>query len=96
MYRKAIYEVLQASRDISLSCVCVCVFSHVVLCISVQTASMRAGKPFTGCVSADDSDTLNSIEVQTRQMIDWARTGFLPSGATGLEPPAGNASNSPD
>ncbi len=24
MYRKAIYEVLQASRDISLSCVCVC------------------------------------------------------------------------
>ncbi len=57
---------------------------------------MRAGKPFTGCVSADDSDTLNSIEVQTRQMIDWARTGFLPSGATGLEPPAGNASNSQD
>ncbi len=32
MYRKAIYEVLQASYDISLSCVivCVCVFSHVV------------------------------------------------------------------
>uniref|UniRef100_A0A9J7YF53 DNA (cytosine-5-)-methyltransferase n=1 Tax=Cyprinus carpio carpio TaxID=630221 RepID=A0A9J7YF53_CYPCA len=51
------------------------------------TASMRAGKPFSVCVSTDDSDSGNSVEVQTRQMIEWANSGFLPSGARGLEPP---------
>ncbi|XP_016353374.1 DNA (cytosine-5)-methyltransferase 3A-like isoform X4 [Sinocyclocheilus anshuiensis] len=53
----------------------------------LQTASMRAGKPFPVCVSTDDSDSGNSVEVQTRQMIEWANSGFLPSGARGLEPP---------
>uniref|UniRef100_A0A8C1K655 DNA (cytosine-5-)-methyltransferase n=1 Tax=Cyprinus carpio TaxID=7962 RepID=A0A8C1K655_CYPCA len=53
----------------------------------LQTASMRAGKPFSVCVSTDDSDSGNSVEVQTRQMIEWANSGFLPSGARGLEPP---------
>uniref|UniRef100_A0A672RHS7 DNA (cytosine-5-)-methyltransferase n=1 Tax=Sinocyclocheilus grahami TaxID=75366 RepID=A0A672RHS7_SINGR len=53
----------------------------------LQTASMRAGKPFPVCVSTDDSDSGNSVEVQTRQMIEWANLGFLPSGARGLEPP---------
>ncbi|XP_026104010.1 LOW QUALITY PROTEIN: DNA (cytosine-5)-methyltransferase 3A-like, partial [Carassius auratus] len=52
-----------------------------------QTASMRAGKPFPACASTDDSDSGNSVEVQTQQMIDWANSGFLPSGARGLEPP---------
>uniref|UniRef100_A0A8C1KTJ3 DNA (cytosine-5-)-methyltransferase 3 alpha a n=1 Tax=Cyprinus carpio TaxID=7962 RepID=A0A8C1KTJ3_CYPCA len=51
------------------------------------TAGMRAGKPFPVCVSADDPDISNSVEVHTQQMIEWASTGFLPSGAKGLEPP---------
>uniref|UniRef100_A0A672T5Y4 DNA (cytosine-5-)-methyltransferase n=1 Tax=Sinocyclocheilus grahami TaxID=75366 RepID=A0A672T5Y4_SINGR len=53
----------------------------------LQTAGMRAGKPFPVCVSTDDPDISNSVEVHTRQMIQWANTGFLPSGAKGLEPP---------
>nr|AYE92133.1 DNA (cytosine-5-)-methyltransferase 8 [Gobiocypris rarus] len=53
----------------------------------LQTASTRAGKPFSVCESTDDSDTVKSVELQTRQMIDWASTGFLPSGDKGLEPP---------
>ncbi|XP_052441734.1 DNA (cytosine-5-)-methyltransferase 3 alpha a isoform X8 [Carassius gibelio] len=53
----------------------------------LQTAGMRAGKPFPVCVSADDPDISNSVEVLTQQMIEWASTGFLPSGAKGLEPP---------
>uniref|UniRef100_A0A8C1KSP2 DNA (cytosine-5-)-methyltransferase 3 alpha a n=1 Tax=Cyprinus carpio TaxID=7962 RepID=A0A8C1KSP2_CYPCA len=53
----------------------------------LQTAGMRAGKPFPVCVSADDPDISNSVEVHTQQMIEWASTGFLPSGAKGLEPP---------
>ncbi|XP_050995265.1 DNA (cytosine-5-)-methyltransferase 3 alpha a isoform X2 [Labeo rohita] len=53
----------------------------------LQTASMRAGKPFSMCVSADDTETGKSIELQTQQMIEWASGGFLPTGAKGLEPP---------
>ncbi|XP_048063685.1 DNA (cytosine-5-)-methyltransferase 3 alpha a isoform X1 [Megalobrama amblycephala] len=53
----------------------------------LQTASTRAGKPFPVCVSTDDSDTVKGVELQTRQMIEWASAGFLPSGAKGLEPP---------
>uniref|UniRef100_A0A8C2CYI7 DNA (cytosine-5-)-methyltransferase n=1 Tax=Cyprinus carpio TaxID=7962 RepID=A0A8C2CYI7_CYPCA len=53
----------------------------------LQTAGMRAGKPFPVCVSADDPDISNSVEVHTQQMIEWASSGFLPSGAKGLEPP---------
>ncbi|TRY88484.1 hypothetical protein DNTS_005164, partial [Danionella cerebrum] len=52
-----------------------------------ETASMRAGKPFPVSASADDSDSGKSVELQTRQMIEWASTGFLPSGAKGLQPP---------
>nr|QNJ45058.1 DNA methyltransferase 3aa [Ctenopharyngodon idella] len=51
------------------------------------TASTRAGKPFPVCVSTDDSDSVKGVELQTRQMIEWASAGFLPSGAKGLEPP---------
>ncbi|MCI4395707.1 hypothetical protein PGIGA_G00195130 [Pangasianodon gigas] len=53
----------------------------------LQTASTRAGKPFPVCMSTDDSDTGKSVELQTREMIEWASAGFLPSGAKGLEPP---------
>ncbi|TSO15204.1 DNA (cytosine-5)-methyltransferase 3A [Bagarius yarrelli] len=53
----------------------------------LQTASTRAGKPFPVCVSTDDSDTGKSVELQTREMIEWASGGFLPTGAKGLEPP---------
>uniref|UniRef100_A0AAR2IGM2 DNA (cytosine-5-)-methyltransferase n=1 Tax=Pygocentrus nattereri TaxID=42514 RepID=A0AAR2IGM2_PYGNA len=53
----------------------------------LQTASMRAGKLFPVCVSTDDSDSAKNVELQTRQMIEWASAGFLPTGAKGLEPP---------
>nr|XP_055042689.1 DNA (cytosine-5-)-methyltransferase 3 alpha a [Misgurnus anguillicaudatus] len=53
----------------------------------LQTASTRAGKPFPVCVSTDDSESGKSVELQTRQMIEWASGGFLPTGAKGLEPP---------
>ncbi|XP_028821457.1 DNA (cytosine-5)-methyltransferase 3A-like isoform X5 [Denticeps clupeoides] len=53
----------------------------------LQVASSRAGKPFPSCVSNDDSDSGKSVEMQNRQMIEWANNGFLPSGAKGLEPP---------
>ncbi|XP_060769829.1 DNA (cytosine-5)-methyltransferase 3A-like isoform X3 [Neoarius graeffei] len=53
----------------------------------LQTASTRAGKPFPVCVSTDDSETGKSVELQTREMIEWASAGFLPTGAKGLEPP---------
>ncbi|XP_063040327.1 DNA (cytosine-5)-methyltransferase 3A-like isoform X2 [Engraulis encrasicolus] len=62
MYKKAIYEVLQA-------------------------ASQRAGKVFMGCPQSDDTDTAKSVELQNKQMIEWAMTGFQPSGPKGLEPP---------
>uniref|UniRef100_A0A4W4FVD1 DNA (cytosine-5-)-methyltransferase n=1 Tax=Electrophorus electricus TaxID=8005 RepID=A0A4W4FVD1_ELEEL len=53
----------------------------------LQTASTRAGKPFQVCVTSDDSDSGKSVELQTREMIDWASAGFPPTGAKGLEPP---------
>ncbi|KAG1938402.1 DNA (cytosine-5-)-methyltransferase 3 alpha a isoform X1 [Pimephales promelas] len=53
----------------------------------LQTASTRAGRPFPVCASTDDSDSGKSVELQTRQMIEWASGGFLPSGPKGLEPP---------
>ncbi|XP_031435609.1 DNA (cytosine-5)-methyltransferase 3A-like isoform X2 [Clupea harengus] len=62
MYKKAIFEVLQA-------------------------ASVRAGKVFVGCPASNDTDTSKSVELQNKQMIEWATTGFQPSGPKGLEPP---------
>ncbi|XP_017310682.2 DNA (cytosine-5-)-methyltransferase 3 alpha a isoform X2 [Ictalurus punctatus] len=53
----------------------------------LQTASTRAGKPFPVCMSTDDSETGKSVEHQTREMIEWASGGFMPTGAKGLEPP---------
>ncbi|XP_076872617.1 DNA (cytosine-5-)-methyltransferase 3 alpha a isoform X2 [Brachyhypopomus gauderio] len=53
----------------------------------LQTASTRAGKPSPVCVSSDDTDSAKNVELQTREMIEWASAGFLPTGAKGLEPP---------
>lgn len=47
---------------------------------------MRAGRPVPSCDSSDDAD---GVEIQTRQMIEWAMTGFLPNGPQALDPPEG-------
>ncbi|XP_041810588.1 DNA (cytosine-5)-methyltransferase 3A isoform X4 [Chelmon rostratus] len=62
MYKKAIYEVLQA-------------------------ASSRAGKAFIACPDSDETETSKSVEMLNKQMIDWAMTGFQPTGPKALEPP---------
>ncbi|XP_062253203.1 DNA (cytosine-5)-methyltransferase 3A-like isoform X3 [Platichthys flesus] len=62
MYKKAIYEVLQA-------------------------ASSRAGKAFMACPDSDETETSKSVDMLNKQMIDWAMTGFQPSGPKALEPP---------
>uniref|UniRef100_A0A8C4HTN5 DNA (cytosine-5-)-methyltransferase n=1 Tax=Dicentrarchus labrax TaxID=13489 RepID=A0A8C4HTN5_DICLA len=64
MYKKAIYEVLQA-------------------------ASSRAGKAFMACPDSDETETSKSVEMLNKQMIDWAMTGFQPTGPKALEPPEG-------
>ncbi|KAJ4939942.1 hypothetical protein JOQ06_029377 [Pogonophryne albipinna] len=62
MYKKAIYEVLQA-------------------------ACTRAGKAFMACPDSDETETSKSVEMLNKQMIDWAMTGFQPTGPKALEPP---------
>ncbi|XP_044021725.1 DNA (cytosine-5)-methyltransferase 3A-like isoform X3 [Siniperca chuatsi] len=62
MYKKAIYEVLQA-------------------------ASTRAGKAFMACPDSDETETSKTVEMLNKQMIDWAMTGFQPTGPKALEPP---------
>ncbi|XP_010766062.1 DNA (cytosine-5)-methyltransferase 3A isoform X2 [Notothenia coriiceps] len=62
MYKKAIFEVLQA-------------------------ASTRAGKAFMACPDSDETETSKSVEMLNKQMIDWAMTGFQPTGPKALEPP---------
>lgn len=52
-------------------------------------ASSRAGKLFPACHDSDESDTGKAVEVQNKQMIEWALGGFQPSGPKGLEPPEG-------
>lgn len=52
-------------------------------------ASSRAGKLFPACHDNDESDTAKAVEVQNKQMIEWALGGFQPSGPKGLEPPEG-------
>lgn len=49
---------------------------------------MRAGRPVPSCDSSDDAD---GVEIQTRQMIEWAMTGFLPTGPQALDPPEGKS-----
>ncbi|XP_041815194.1 DNA (cytosine-5)-methyltransferase 3A-like isoform X7 [Chelmon rostratus] len=53
---------------------------------ALQVASVRAGRPVPSCDASDDAD---GVEIQTTQMIEWAMTGFLPSGPQSLDPPEG-------
>ncbi|KAI2654512.1 DNA (cytosine-5)-methyltransferase 3A [Labeo rohita] len=53
----------------------------------LQVASTRAGKNFLTCLESDDTDTSKSVDMQNKQMIEWAMTGFQPTGPKGLEPP---------
>ncbi|XP_042598576.1 DNA (cytosine-5)-methyltransferase 3A isoform X3 [Cyprinus carpio] len=53
----------------------------------LQVASTRAGKTFLTCPESDDTDTSKSVDMQNKQMIEWAMTGFQPTGPKGLEPP---------
>ncbi|XP_053093536.1 DNA (cytosine-5)-methyltransferase 3A isoform X3 [Pangasianodon hypophthalmus] len=53
----------------------------------LQVASSRAGKVFLTCPESDDTDTCKSVDMQNKQMIEWAMTGFQPTGPKGLEPP---------
>uniref|UniRef100_A0A8C5NCV8 DNA (cytosine-5-)-methyltransferase n=1 Tax=Gouania willdenowi TaxID=441366 RepID=A0A8C5NCV8_GOUWI len=52
-------------------------------------ASSRAGKAFMSCPDSDETETSKSVEMLNKQMIEWAMTGFLPTGTKGLEPPEG-------
>ncbi|XP_071760135.1 DNA (cytosine-5)-methyltransferase 3A isoform X4 [Centroberyx gerrardi] len=53
----------------------------------LQVASSRAGKAFMACPDSDETDTSKSVDMQNKQMIEWAMTGFQPTGPKGLEPP---------
>ncbi|XP_077148004.1 DNA (cytosine-5)-methyltransferase 3A isoform X1 [Ranitomeya variabilis] len=53
----------------------------------LQVASTRARKAFPSCPENDESDTSKSVDIQNKQMIEWALGGFQPSGPKGLEPP---------
>uniref|UniRef100_A0A8C5HIE0 DNA (cytosine-5-)-methyltransferase n=1 Tax=Gouania willdenowi TaxID=441366 RepID=A0A8C5HIE0_GOUWI len=68
------------------SLVCMC---HAVFEMFVQVASSRAGKAFMSCPDSDETETSKSVEMLNKQMIEWAMTGFLPTGTKGLEPPEG-------
>ncbi|KAM8847283.1 DNA (cytosine-5-)-methyltransferase 3 alpha a isoform 4-T4 [Synchiropus picturatus] len=52
---------------------------------ALQVACVRAGRPTPSC--SDTSDEAEGVELQTRQMIEWAMTGFLPGGPQSLDPP---------
>ncbi|NXA55891.1 DNM3A methyltransferase, partial [Nothocercus julius] len=51
------------------------------------TPHSRAGKIFPACPENDETDTSKVVEIQNKQMIEWALGGFQPSGPKGLEPP---------
>ncbi|XP_069008854.1 DNA (cytosine-5)-methyltransferase 3A isoform X3 [Embiotoca jacksoni] len=53
----------------------------------LQVAGSRAGKAFMACPASDETETSKSVEMLNKQMIDWAMTGFQPTGPKGLEPP---------
>jgi len=40
---------------------------------------------------ADETETSKSVELQNKQMVEWAMSGFLPAGPKALEPPEGTA-----
>lgn len=41
------------------------------------------------CPDSDETETSKSVEMLNKQMIDWAMTGFQPTGPKALEPPEG-------
>ncbi|XP_069571559.1 DNA (cytosine-5)-methyltransferase 3A-like isoform X7 [Brachyistius frenatus] len=51
---------------------------------ALQVSSVRAGRPVPSCDASDDAE---GVDLQTRQMIEWAMTGFLPAGPQSLDPP---------
>ncbi|KAF7201398.1 DNA (cytosine-5)-methyltransferase 3A isoform X2 [Nothobranchius furzeri] len=53
----------------------------------LQVASSRAGKSFITCPESDETETSKSVEMLNKQMIEWAMTGFQPTGPRGLQPP---------
>ncbi|XP_030299891.1 DNA (cytosine-5)-methyltransferase 3A isoform X4 [Sparus aurata] len=53
----------------------------------LQEASSRAGKVYMARPTSDETETSKSVEMLNKQMIDWAMTGFLPTGPKALEPP---------
>lgn len=53
----------------------------------LQVASTRARKAFPSCPENDESDTSKAIDLQNKQMIEWALGDFQPSGPKGLDPP---------
>uniref|UniRef100_A0A8D3DH05 DNA (cytosine-5-)-methyltransferase n=1 Tax=Scophthalmus maximus TaxID=52904 RepID=A0A8D3DH05_SCOMX len=50
----------------------------------VRNEPVRAGRPVPSCDASDESE---GVDTQTRQMIEWGMTGFLPNGPQSLEPP---------
>ncbi|XP_070297794.1 DNA (cytosine-5)-methyltransferase 3A-like, partial [Salvelinus sp. IW2-2015] len=51
-------------------------------------ASKRAGRPLPSCDGGDDAEGGGAeLQKQNRKLIEWAMTGFLPSGPQSLDPP---------
>ncbi|NP_001315096.1 DNA (cytosine-5)-methyltransferase 3A isoform X1 [Danio rerio] len=53
----------------------------------LQVASTRAGKTFLSCPASDDTDSSKLVDVENKKMIEWAMSGFQPTGPKGLDPP---------
>ncbi|XP_048830768.1 DNA (cytosine-5)-methyltransferase 3A isoform X1 [Brienomyrus brachyistius] len=53
----------------------------------LQVASGRAGKVFRTCPDSDETDTSKTVDMQNKEMIEWAIAGFQPTGPKCLEPP---------
>lgn len=47
------------------------------------------------CPDSDETETSKSVEILNKQMIDWAMTGFQPTGPKALEPPEGRTLRCP-
>ncbi|XP_071225389.1 DNA (cytosine-5)-methyltransferase 3A-like isoform X3 [Salvelinus alpinus] len=55
---------------------------------ALQVASKRAGRPLPSCDGGDDAEGGGAeLQKQNRKLIEWAMTGFLPSGPQSLDPP---------
>lgn len=70
------------------------IFCALIICLNEsfechvsQVASTRAGKTFLSCPSSDDTDSSKLVDVENKKMIEWAMSGFQPTGPKGLDPP---------